>query len=162
MSSGERKFGEVVIEVRGIPGCRVVALRAIRGEARRGVIGIIGAGEIRLVAAEAIHWRALETAAGVAAYACQRLMRPGEGETRNGVVELRDLPLQDAMALLAVGREARGPVVNDGRLVIALMTAEALRAQPDVNTSRRARMAAVARRGGVRAEKREAVPVVLN
>lgn len=161
MRAGKRKLREIVVKIRGVPAGGVMALGTVLREAGRYVIGVVRSVEILLVATEAIHRRARKPAARMAAHTSQCGVCAREREPRQRMIELGYLPLDDVMAGFAIRRKACGPVIDDGRLIIPLVAADALRAKPHIDAGRGPGVAGIASRGGMCPEQGEPIPVVL-
>jgi hypothetical protein len=91
-------------------------------------------------------------------------MRAGQCKCRElPVVEPRPLPPVHAVAVFAGDRQPGGLVIQwSGCLIILEMAGHALGAQTRVESAGRAVMAVVTGGGGVSADQREAVVVLLN
>ena len=163
MAAHQGELREVVIKVRSGPACRVVALCAVLRESGSYVVRIRAVGKVLHMATETIGGRALKPPVGVAAGACQCLMHSRQGETgKAGVIEPGHLPLRNVVAVLAGSGKACCPMVHHPRLKVLGMAAEALRAQPRINTGRSALMTGIARGRRVCAQERETIPMVAN
>ena len=162
--SGERELGHVVIEGGSLPGCGVVAGRAIAGESRRHVIRAGGLGEVGEVATGALGLDALKTVARVAGFAFQTLVRARESGTgKASVIEARDLPSIGSVTGFAGRGESGGAVIEDAILLkIAGVATDALSAESDVAPDRRAGVTGIALKRGMGAEERETIPVILD
>src|SRR5688500_10626198 len=123
MRAAER---EGMVEGRAFPAVRAVAVLAGGREARRTVVGL-RAVVVVLVAGEAVRRRAREAPADVAALALQALVRAGEREPREVVIDGRPRPLRGGVAVLAGGREAGRAVVGvRGAVEVVLVAGDAL------------------------------------
>ena len=93
---------------------------------------------------------------------CGMRTRKGEaGEAR--MIESCSLPLVHAMTVLAGSRNVVRAVIERPRGdVLLLVTADALRAEPDVYARRRASMTRIADQSRVRAQQREPIQVTAN
>ena len=163
----QRILGErVVIEVgRRVPRAGVVAILAGVGEAGLCVRRVVGLIKVRQVAANAISLYGVELATRVAGAAVQGCVRPGQGKTRDGMVELRGHPVVHRVALLALRGEFQLDVIDAYGLgvdEISLMAGNALRRKSLELPHGCALMAGVAVHGGVRADQREPVQVLVN
>jgi len=125
MGAGQSKSGCRVIERRGRPCRRVVALCASLREPRRGVRRIVGCVEVVLVATDArgIGGCQIVITIHVALHALQRSMRAREGEAGRRVIEGRITPSGRGVALLASLREACLHVIWVGRALEVLQVA---------------------------------------
>jgi len=114
---GETHCG--VIEARGLPCGRVVAVLTCLREPKRDVIRVGSLAKIRQVATHTVGWRSLVSSAHMATRAIKRGMGPGKGKPGNfQVVEASTEPGRDRMALLTSARESGGDVVGRRCLLI--------------------------------------------
>jgi len=127
------------------------------------VIGVRGFCEVGQMATRAVGLDSRKAVARVAGVARQSLVRTGESEMGEpGVIEARDLPAVSGVAVFAGGRESGGDVVEDAILLkLARVAANALRAESDVAADGCAGMAGIAQDRCMRADQREAIPVIL-
>jgi len=164
MCSGQRKSDQVVIERCRLPGTGAVATPTGLWEVRGHMVGVGGPAEIRQVASDAGRRRTFEFAADVARVAVERGMH--SGQRKAGVfkmVEVHPKPAVEAMALLAIGGEARGHVRRaSGSLILLRVAGVALRGHGGKLTQCSILVACVAVHCSVRAEQREPVGVALN
>ncbi len=120
MRAGQSKRCGVVVKGRGTPGRHRVARHTCGRETGRDVRGIGGRVKIPLVALYALRRGSLELISHVTAGAGHRRVRPCQGETGEGVIELPAPPdrihsvADNAVcpeARLSVGRRERGFVL---------------------------------------------------
>lgn len=163
VGSGKRELSQVVVELSSLPGCSVVTVGTIARDCCRYVIGVGGFGEICEMTANAICLDTDKAIARVAGVACQSLVRTGEGKMGEaGVIETRDRPAVGSVAVLAGRGESGGGVIEDAILLeLARVAANALCAESDVAANSRAGMTGIAHQRCVRADQREAIPVIL-
>jgi len=120
-----------VIELRSLPLDSVVAQRAIRRQAGRGVAWLGRLVVVREVAPLALRRSARELVPYVALCAFDAEVRPGQLESGQCVIELRSLPLGGGVARRAVGGQLRGAVVGVLRsLVVRCVAAVAISRRP--------------------------------
>jgi len=128
------------------------------------MVRVRGATEIRQVAADTIRRRAFEFSPDVASRAPERGVHSGQrkpGEFQ--VIKFHSKPIVHAVALFARSREACGHVAGTGGvLIVGCMAGVALRCQPLELPSRCAFVAGVTFQGGMCAEQREAILVLLD
>ena len=106
---GEREPRRLVIEVRGPPGRGRVAALALRREVRGLVVRVRRGRVVRLVAGIAVRRGAGVAASHVALRAVSPVVGAGQREPRRLVIEVRRAPGAGVVAVLTLGREARGP-----------------------------------------------------
>ena len=130
MFAGQRELGRAVIEGPTEPLNSGVAGLARLGESRDDMVRIRRCREVLRMAAGTRRYRPLIVAAHVARGTLYRRMSPGELELRELVViETRQLPVIHAVAGLAPGGKAGGPVIHAfGLLELLLVAIDALRA----------------------------------
>jgi len=102
--------------------------------------------------------------AHVAVVAGQILVCAREGEMGEaGMIKVGDLPAVRIVTSFAGGGESGSAVIEHAVLLkFAGVATEALRAEPDVLSHRRARVTRIAGERGVGAQQRESIPMVLN
>ncbi len=153
-----REVVGVVLEACAGPGSGGVAGGAIGWEAGGSVIWIGCVVVVGLVAAVAGGWLSVVDAVGVAGVARQVLVRAGQREIGGVVIEV-GIPVGGGVALLAVGGEARRPMIGvGGGVVVASVTAIAIGRFAVVDT---VSVTGVARLVSVCAGKREVGAVVV-
>jgi len=164
--SRQQELGKgIVIEGCRIPRAGIVASLASGREAGLCVRRVVGLIKVRQVAANASSLYGVELATRVAGAAVQGCVRPGQGKTRDGMVELRGHPVVHRVALLALRGEFQLDVIDAYGLgvdEISLMAGNALRRKSLELPHGCALMAGVAVHGGVRADQREPVQVLVN
>ena len=165
--TGQRKLREsIVIECGRIPGAGVMASLAASGEAGLRMRRIIGLVEIRHVAPDAGGWGANELVARVAGVAVERCMSSGQGEAGElQVVELRSHPVVHRVALFASRRQMQRDVINPGGFriyEILLVAGEAHRRKTLELADRGAFVTGITVHGGVRADERKAIQVLVD
>ena len=160
---GERELRRVVIERRAEPlNAAMAGLTRLR-ESGGDVVGCSRSGEILRMAADAGCHCPLIPAAHVARRALNGRMSPGELELRELVmVEPRQLPVIHVVAGFAPRGKSGGAMIHAlGSLKVLLMAVDALGAQPRKDACGAA-MAGIAGYGGMSADQRKAVQVILN
>ena len=157
---GETHSG--VIETRGLPCGRAVAVLAGLWKPERDVIRICGFAEIRHVAPYTVRRRPLVLATHVATQAIEGGVRSGEGVAGNlQMIEASAEPSGDGMTLFASARETGGGVVGRCCLLIGCGVAGiALERESLKLSNRSALMAAVALQRCVRADQRKPVLMI--
>ncbi len=137
--------------------------RAIRGEAGSNVAGVLGGIKIFGVAAITARGSTNEHAVRMASCAWQRGVSPHKGKAHLGVVELGVKPGVHRMAVVAGDGESKGPVIEkSGALVFGDVTRGTVRAEPLELADGSSGVATGALHGGVSAEQREAVVMLLH
>ena len=167
MATGQGKLRErVVIERCWIPRTRTVASLARRGEAGLRMRRIIRFIEIRHVAAVAGRRRVVELPTRVAGGAIQIRVRAGQGKPGElQVIKLRAHPVVHGMALLAGDRQAESHVVDPHRLgadKVLLVARIAGRREALELADRSTGVALIAIQGGVRADQRKPIHVLID
>ena len=161
---GQRETHRIVVEACGLPGRRVVAGLAGRGEIGGHMVRVAGLLIIRHMAAAARRRRTFELIVDVAGVARERGMRAGQRVSRElQVIEVDPEPVVEAVALFAGGGESSRHVVGaGGRLKLLRVAGIARGGKPLELPDRGALVAGVAIQRGVRAHQGESVLVVLD
>lgn len=124
MPAGERKPDRVVIEIRGLPGRRGVALLAGLRETECDVVGVARLLEIRQVAAHAGGRRSRVLSTRMTGDTVQGRVHPGQSEVREfQVIKLRAQPGVNRVALLALDRKPGSNMIGCGRLLVSTLVA---------------------------------------
>jgi hypothetical protein len=151
-----------VIETRGLPCGRVVAVLTCLWKPERDVIRICGSAEIWHVAPYADRRRPLVLATHVATQAIEGGVRAGEGVAcKFQMIKASAEPSCDGMTLFASARETGGGVVGGCRLLIGCGVAGiALERESLELSNRSALVAAVALQRCMRADQRKPVLMI--
>lgn len=153
-----------MIKARALPVHHRVASGAIVRKAGLRMVGIRGRHKLFGMAAKAVCWSAGKTVADMTCRARRGCMRTGKGKAGEArVIESRSLPLVHAMTVLAANRNVVGAMIERPRgNVLLLVTADALRAEPDIHARRRALMTSIAAQRRMRSQQRESIQVAAN
>jgi len=164
MRSRQRESAQAVIERGALPVGSGMATLATGGELAGLVIGIRRVIVVGQVARDALRRRPGEDSVRVTLGALDHSVRPGQweaGELR--VVEAGAGPDVNVVTALAGDRQLRRHVVQwRGTLIVLEVAGDALRAESGIDSGRRSMVAIVAHHGGVGADERKPVAVLLN
>jgi hypothetical protein len=114
----EWELRRVVVERRGAPVRRRVALLAVRAKVQRAVIRVRRVVEIRLMTADAIRRRARELSVRMALRAIRRHVRARQREARVRMIECRRTKRRLRVALRAVRRIISRDVIRIRRAIV--------------------------------------------
>lgn len=165
MRTGQCEVHHGVVEGRRRPGNGGMALRAIRGEVCRDVIGICRTLKILEVASNAGRAGEVVVVVGVAVNALARRngMSAGQGKSNRAVVELRVQPVVGAVASVAGNGKFRGGVTwVRGRGIVRCVAGVTLRGHRLKLAGGDSFVARITIHRGVRSGERKTIVVLLD